>query len=240
MGDFLDATDDPAEKLDVDECAAVFARLKCAELLFVPGNHEPRELIRFRGTLSEISRKLHWLEADAAEVGGVVLVGFPCFIGGYSGNFREIQKNPDAWLAPLFERHGASARLVWLMHEGPGDNAAWARAIARHKPKLVVHGHDHEGTRGRRAPGSTTVVNLGQNLDGPLRYTLIDLTEDGNFTYQLGQIGNRRPRGSSAEMRRLARVSAAVRLATRPHLSRRYSEPPKPRVPLASPGNIEQ
>jgi Icc-related predicted phosphoesterase len=98
------------------------------------------------------------------------------------------------WLPHLLEDHGEAARQLWVMHEPPTGtrlSAAgsvveghpwWRDAIEEHQPRLVVCGHDH-GTSIRNGVwqdqiGRTTVINVGQNMDGPLHATLV-LEKDG-------------------------------------------------------------
>lgn len=66
-------------------------------------------------------------------------------------------------------------------------HAWWRDAIEEHQPRMVVCGHDH-GTSIRNGVwqeqiGRTTVINLGQNMDGPLHTTLV-LEKDGVMDYE--------------------------------------------------------
>jgi Icc-related predicted phosphoesterase len=169
VGDFLDATEDTDGKISLEECAATFARLQCPEVLFVPGNHEGMALWQFREEFTRHGREFRCLEGDAMVIQGVAIVGFPCFIGGYSGIFREVPDRADEWLGPLIQKHGAAAKELWLMHEGPADNPKWRRAIDRFRPKVVIHGHEHERDSDQITTG-VRVINSGQSMAGPLRY----------------------------------------------------------------------
>jgi len=144
------------------------------------------------------------LYGSAYEIGPLVVVGFPCFTGSelswcarLSAESNEVQLHPgcsreplppntDAWLPKLLAETGPAARTLWLMHESPvglhlaqprAFNPAWAEAVERHAPQLVVAGHDHY-TPLRNGTWHTVLhrsvcVNVGQS-ETQLHYGVFD------------------------------------------------------------------
>jgi Icc-related predicted phosphoesterase len=167
-------------------------------VLFVRGNHEDENWFEFRDAWKSLHKATPLrLNGSFAEIGSVGVIGFPCAMGQEEA-FSEGEplggEHCGFWLPHLLEDHGEAARQLWVMHEPPTGtrlSAAgsvveghpwWRDAIEEHQPRLVVCGHDH-GTSIRNGVwqdqiGRTTVINVGQNMDGPLHATLV-LEKDG-------------------------------------------------------------
>lgn len=67
-------------------------------------------------------------------------------------------------------------------------NPWWRDAIEEQQPDLVVCGHDHS-TSIRRGVwqdqiGTTNVINVGQNMDGPLHATLVESSGSGRLKFE--------------------------------------------------------
>ena len=131
------------------------------------------------------------------------MVGFPCFMG-YQQPFSEGEplggKQYQYWFKQLLADHGDDAKRLWIMQEPPTGtelseagspvegNAWWRDAIEEHQPDLVVCGHDHDTSilRGvwRDQIGETNVINVGQNMDGPLHATLVEGSASGRLQFE--------------------------------------------------------
>src|ERR1017187_5443871 len=92
----------------------------------------------------------------------------------------------------VVRRHELPARSLWLLHQPPAGTrickdigpmsgvGRWREAIERYSPLLTVSGHDHV-TPVRRGcwwdkVGRTVCINVGQKLDGPLHYCVLEFT----------------------------------------------------------------
>ncbi|MCF7786553.1 MAG: metallophosphoesterase [Prosthecobacter sp.] len=173
-------------------------------LLFVRGNHEDENWFEFR----DAWRSLHAsapirLNGGYAMIGEVGVVGFPCAMGQEEA-FSEGEplggEHYQYWFKHLLADHGDDARRLWIMHEPPTGtqlseegspvegNAWWRDAIEEHQPELVVCGHDHT-TSIRRGVwqdkiGVTNIINVGQNMDGPLHATLVTDQASGRLQFE--------------------------------------------------------
>lgn len=200
-GDFLHGTGllpyGRTKQLTPTQCAVELHAVS-APTLFVRGNHEDENWFEFR----DAWRSLHQtaplrLNGSFAEIGNVGVIGFPCAMGQEEA-FSEAEplggEHYGYWLPTLLQDHGDAARQLWIMHEPPtgtrlsADGSVveghpwWRDAIEEHQPRMVVCGHDH-GTPIKNGIwqdqiGRTSVINIGQNMDGPLHATLI-LEKDG-------------------------------------------------------------
>lgn len=195
-GDFLHGTGmqpyGSTRQLTPTLCAVELQEL-APPLFFVRGNHEDENWIEFR----DAWKSLHGsapirLNGSFAMIGTAGVVGFPCAMGmeeAFSEGAMLGGKHYSAWLNPLLAVHGDLARQLWVMHEPPTGTQLslagslveghewWWDALEEHQPELVVCGHDHTTPirRGvwRDRIGKTTVINVGQNMDGPLHATLV-------------------------------------------------------------------
>jgi len=195
VGDFIDMAEDRHLPLSKAECAVRLSALPCREVLLMSGNHEGRGWPVFAAAWRKTGRSLRSLYAQAYSLGPMVIVGFPClmadefhFVEGRESTPRDVGR----WLAPIIKTYGPSCRFLWLMHEPPAGtnlsresgvlsgNIAWTAAIERYAPMLCVFGHDHETpirrNRWHEKLRETQCVNVGQELDGPLHYCLIEAT----------------------------------------------------------------
>jgi Icc-related predicted phosphoesterase len=188
VSDFLDASDNEEGKLTAEESARSLARLESKSMVLVRGNHEAVGWERFVQAWQDSGRTLKVLDGESIALGPLVVVGFPC------GMMVDSPPRPEAWLPNLMGRHGSAARALWLMHEPPYGtplserfgylcgHAEWRDAIERYSPRVVVFGHDHRTPIKRNQwhcqLGTTTCVNVGQSVAGPLRYATIELGFD--------------------------------------------------------------
>ncbi len=195
-GDFLHGTGllpyGRTRQLMPTQCAVELQAVS-VPILFVRGNHEDENWLEFREAWRSLRQKAPLrLNGSFAEIGSVGVIGFPCAMGQEEA-FSEGEplggEHYGYWLPTLLEDHGDAARQLWIMHEPPTGtrlsaagsvvegNVWWRDAIEEHQPRLVVCGHDH-GTSIRNGLwqdqiGGTTVINVGQNMDGPLHATLV-------------------------------------------------------------------
>lgn len=205
-GDFLHGTGllpyGRTRQLTPTQCA-VELQVIGPSILFVRGNHEDENWFEFRDAWKAMrDRTPNRLNGSFAMIGDVGVIGFPCAMG-QEEVFSEGEplggENYGYWLPRLLEDHGDAARQLWVMHEpptgtrlsSPGSvvegHAWWRDAIEEHQPRLVVCGHDH-GTTIRNGIwqdqiGRTTVINVGQNMDGPLHATLV-LENEGAYGFE--------------------------------------------------------
>ena len=195
-GDFLHHTGllpyGRTQQLTSTQCAVELHGIE-VPLMFVRGNHEDENWFEFRDAWKSLhtSAPLR-LNGSFAMIGGVGVVGFPCFMG-YQPPFSEGEplggEHYQYWFKRLLADHGDDAKRLWIMHEPPTGtqiseegspvegNAWWRDAVEEHQPELVVCGHDHNTpiSRGvwKDQIGRTNVINVGQNMDGPLHATLV-------------------------------------------------------------------
>ncbi|MBB5031099.1 metallophosphoesterase family protein [Prosthecobacter vanneervenii] len=195
-GDFLHGTGmlpyGQTPQLTPTLCAVELQSIK-QPLFFVRGNHEDENWLEF----SQVWQSLHErspsrLHGSFTMIGEVGVVGFPCAMGqeeAFSEGVPLGGKHYSAWLPRLVAEHGDLANQLWIMHEPPTGTQLtlagsaveghewWWDAIEEHQPELVVCGHDHTTPIRRNVwrdrIGKTTVVNVGQNMDGPLHATLV-------------------------------------------------------------------
>lgn len=195
-GDFLHGTGllpyGRTRQLTPTQCA-VELQVIGPPVLFVRGNHEDENWFEFRDAWKSLHGSAPTrLNGSFAMIGDLGVVGFPCAMGQEEA-FSEGKPLGDEhygyWLPRLLAEYGDAAVQLWVMHEpptgtrlsAPGSvvegHAWWRDAIKEYQPRLVVCGHDH-GTPIRndvwQEPiGRTTVINVGQNMDGPLHATLV-------------------------------------------------------------------
>ena len=193
VGDFLDAGEDHEGRVTTRVCAQLLARLPCAAIVFVRGNHEEVEWSEFAKHWETQGRAVPALHGEAFHHGPMTFVGFPCFMGdesAFPGDPPPLPTGSDEWLPEVMRSEGRASRTLWLMHEPPADtpltesespvegNPERVQAIGRFSPWLTASGHDH-GTpikthRWYDRIGQTTCVNVGQTENGPLHYCLIE------------------------------------------------------------------
>ncbi|MFN0077796.1 MAG: metallophosphoesterase [Prosthecobacter sp.] len=202
-GDFLHGTGllpyGRTRQLTPTQCAVELHAIT-VPILFVRGNHEDENWFEFRDAWKSLHGSApHRLNGSFAMIGDVGVVGFPCAMGQEEA-FSEGQplggEHYEYWFKYLLEDHGKAARQLWIMHEPPTGTRLsspgsvveghpwWRDAIEEHQPKLVVCGHDHftpiKNDVWQDQIGPTTVINVGQHMDGPLHATLIaHLATDG-------------------------------------------------------------
>jgi Icc-related predicted phosphoesterase len=195
-GDFLHGTGllpyGRTRQLTPTQCAVELHAVS-VPILFVRGNHEDENWFEFRDAWRSLRLTAPLrLNGSFAEIGSVGVIGFPCAMGQEEA-FSEGEplggEHYGFWLPQLLEDHGDAARQLWVMHEPPTGtrlsaagsvvegHAWWREAIEEHQPLMVVCGHDH-GTPIKNGVwneqiGRTTVINVGQNMDGQLHATLV-------------------------------------------------------------------
>jgi Icc-related predicted phosphoesterase len=195
-GDFLHGTGllpyGRTKQLTPTQCAVELHAVS-APILFVRGNHEDENWFEFREAWRSLRQTAPLrLNGSFAEIGHIGVIGFPCAMGQEEA-FSEGEplggEHYGYWLPTLLQDHGDAARQLSVMHEPPTGtrlsaagsvvegHAWWRDAIEEHQPCMVVCGHDH-GTSIRNGLwqeqiGRTTVVNVGQHMDGPLHATLV-------------------------------------------------------------------
>lgn len=206
-GDFLHHTGlspyGETSQLVPTQCAVELQEI-AAPLLFLRGNHEDENWFEFRDAWKSLRTSTPArLNGSFAMIGGVGVVGFPCFMG-YQQPFSEGEplggKHYQFWFKHLLADYGDEAKRLWIMHEPPTGtqiseagspvegNAWWRDAIEEQQPDLVVCGHDHT-TSIRRGVwqdqiGATNVINVGQNMDGPLHATLVEGSGSGQLKFE--------------------------------------------------------
>jgi len=195
VGDFLDGWVPPPAGvglLSATDAALALAALPC-EVVLVRGNHETEtNWPDFEAAWRATGRPLRALHGSSVNVGGLEIVGFPCWTGNdlpYSKINPLRDYRADAWLDDLVARHGAAIRSLWLMHEPPTRELAgewaycaeWERAVRTFGPLAAVSGHDHaepfRTERWRATVGKTVAVNVGQRVypqPGRLLYCTLD------------------------------------------------------------------
>jgi len=197
VGDAIDANTGQYCDIPKDECARRLASLPCDEVIFVRGNHEDDGWLPFARAWRSTGRPLHALNGEAFVCGPLVMVGFPCALGDelwYLEGRNSVPLDTNQWLPQILRKFGPAARTLWLMHEPPKGTwlitdegvmsgvRAWREAIERYSPWLTVSGHDHSTPHRRMlwrdSIGQTVCLNLGQKMDGPLHYALIEASFD--------------------------------------------------------------
>jgi Icc-related predicted phosphoesterase len=195
VGDAIDAGNDRHHGLSKPECARRLAGLRCDEVVFVRGNHEGDGWLVFSDSWRKTTRSLHALNGEAFVYGPLVIVGFPCALGDeiwYLQGRSSLPLDVTLWFPQILREFGPACRTLWLMHEPPKGTSLteeqgplsgvreWAEAIERYAPYLTVSGHDHRTPQRRmcwrETFGQTVCLNLGQKLDGPLHYALIEVS----------------------------------------------------------------
>lgn len=201
VGDFLDSDDAGGRELTRTECGRRLNALEC-EVVFVRGNHESEGWLAFAKAWrsGRRMRTLNPLNCEGFVHGPLVLVGFPCRLGDefhyLEGRKPSHEDRSNKWLDEVMRRHGPAARTLWLMHEPPAGTRLseevgpmagrieWLAAVERHSPLLVVCGHDHRTPIRQSAwherMRETQVVNVGQKLDGPLHYSVVEFEFPGS------------------------------------------------------------
>ncbi|MEQ1750135.1 MAG: metallophosphoesterase, partial [Prosthecobacter sp.] len=195
-GDFLHGTGllpyGKTRQLTPTLCAMALGPIS-VPVLFVRGNHEDENWFEFRAAWKSLHPTAPLrLNGSFAEIGNIGVIGFPCAMGQEEA-FSEGEplggEHYGYWLPTLLNDHGDAARQLWVMHEPPTGtrlsaagsvvegHAWWRDAIEEHQPKLVVCGHDHstpiKNGIWQEHIGRTTVINVGQNMDGPLHAALV-------------------------------------------------------------------
>ena len=213
VGDFLDGWVPPPAGVDLisaEDAALTLADLPC-EVVMVRGNHETEDnWPDFEAAWMTTGRPLHALHGSSVNIGGLEIVGFPCWTGN-DGAYAKTRTlgdyRSDAWLDGLIERFGAAARGLWLLHEPPTRELAgewaycaeWERAVRTFEPLVAVSGHDHnEPFRAERwwtTVSKTVAINLGQRVypqPGRLLYATVDFRFDADGTPRLLEGGIKR------------------------------------------------
>ena len=205
-GDFLHGTGllpyGSSQQLTPTLCAVELHTIE-APLLFVRGNHEDENWFEFRDAWKSLRTFAPVrLNGSFAMIGNIGVIGFPCAMG-YEAAFSEGEplggEHYQYWFKHLLADHGDDAKRLWIMHEPPTGtqismagsvvegHAWWRDAIEEHQPELVICGHDHT-TSIRRGVwmdkiGKTNIVNVGQNMDGPLHATLVSVPASGPLQF---------------------------------------------------------
>ncbi len=206
-GDFLHGTGLPpygsTPQLTPMQCSVELQEI-AAPLLFVRGNHEDENWFEFRDAWKALHTSAPVrLNGGFAMIGDIGVVGFPCAMG-HEAAFSEGDplggEHYQYWFRNLFANHGDDAMRLWIMHEPPTGtrlsaagspvegNSWWRDAIEEHQPELVVCGHDHTTPMDRGVwldqIGTTNVINVGQNMDGPLHVTLVESSGSGRLKFE--------------------------------------------------------
>ena len=206
-GDFLHGTGllpyGQTRQLTPTQCAEALHAI-AAPLLFVRGNHEDENWFEFRAAWKSLKASAPVrLNGSFAMIGDVGVVGFPCAMGhevAFSEGDPLGGEHYQYWFKQLLADHGDEARRLWVMHEPPTGtllsaagsvvegHAWWRDAIEEQQPDLVVCGHDH-GTPIQRGVwqdqiGATNIINVGQNMDGPLHATLVVGAASGRLQFE--------------------------------------------------------
>jgi Icc-related predicted phosphoesterase len=192
VGDTLDMDDAGGRELSFHECAERLRSLP-AEVVFVRGNHDSGNWLGFRRVwrTGRNPRPLHALHAEAFKFSPLIMAGFPCRLGDEKHYVAGRKPMHPDWLARAQRAYGDAMRTLWLMHEPPSGTRLseeagpmagrieWLAAIARYSPLLVIAGHDHRTplrhSCWHERVHDTQVINVGQRLDGPLHYTVIEM-----------------------------------------------------------------
>lgn len=206
-GDFLHGTGllpyGRTQQLTPTLCAVELHAIE-ALLLFVRGNHEDENWFEFRDAWTSLRNSAPVrLNGSFAMIGDIGVVGFPCAMG-YEAAFSEGEplggEHYQYWFKHLLADHGNDAKRLWIMHEPPTGtqismagsvvegHAWWRDAIEEHQPELVICGHDHTTPTQRGVwqdqIGVTNVINVGQNMDGPLHATLVESSGAGRLEFE--------------------------------------------------------
>ena len=115
VGDFLDNSLTTEGQLFVGRAAEVLSHLDCANVVFIRGNHEDEALWEFHASYCREGREFRLIDGQAIEIGPLVIIGFPCLIGGAEGFLTDVPADLDRWLPQLMRRYGPAARTLWLM-----------------------------------------------------------------------------------------------------------------------------
>ena len=207
-GDFLHGTGmspyGRTPQLWATECGAELAKLE-VPVFFVRGNHEDQNWYDLRSAWKAVRLETpSRLNGDFVRVGELGIIGFPCAMGqeeAFSEGHPLGGEHYSKWLNALLSEHGDAARQLWIMHEPPTGTLLsapgsvveghlwWRKAIEEHQPKLVICGHDHQTPMHNRVwrvqIGESTIVNVGQNMDGPLHATLVESDSQGMRTQRI-------------------------------------------------------
>ena len=81
VGDCLHMGEDMENRLNVEECAAALSSLPCEEIVFVRGNHEDENWLKFAKCWHRSTRRLTTLHGEVFKIGQLAIVGFPCLLG---------------------------------------------------------------------------------------------------------------------------------------------------------------
>lgn len=205
-GDFLHGTGmlpyGQTPQLTPTLCAVELQSVK-QPLFFVRGNHEDENWCEFRDAWKSLRGSAPVrLNGSFAMIGNIGVVGFPCSMG-HEEAFSEGRplggEHYSYWLDGLLNDHKGAADQLWVMHEPPTGtllskpgtpvegNFWWRDAIHEHQPALVVCGHDHSAPiiNGEWLDQieATNVINVGQNMDGPLHATLVVKPTSGRLHF---------------------------------------------------------
>jgi len=187
VGDYLDLGERRRDTLTAAEAALELAQF-APDLVVVQGNHDSPRFSDFENAWQTTGRELHSLHGSAIQIGGLNIVGFPCWMGcdeGYAPGHRLQNYHHESWLPSLMP----AGRALWLMHEPPTTELSeewltvpeWRLAIEDYQPLVVVCGHDHNTPRRTKQwsvrIGRTQCINLGQRVyptPGRLLYATLD------------------------------------------------------------------
>lgn len=195
-GDFLHGTGmlpyGRTRQLTPTQCAVELQSVS-ASVFCVRGNHEDENWLEFRDAWKAMrDRAPNRLNGSFALIGDVGVIGFPCAMGqedAFSEGKPLGGEHYGFWLPRLQENYNDAAWQLWVMHEPPTGTRLsasgsvveghpwWRDAIEEYQPQIVICGHDH-GTPTKNGVwqeqiGHTTVINVGQHMDGPLHATLV-------------------------------------------------------------------
>jgi Icc-related predicted phosphoesterase len=205
-GDFLHGTGMPpygsTRQLTPTLCAVELQSIE-QPVFFVRGNHEDENWFEFRDAWKHLRGSAPVrMNGSFAMIGDIGVVGFPCSMGqeeAFSEGEQLGHEHYSYWLDGLLDEYKGKADQLWIMHEPPTGtrlstpgspvegNFWWRDAIHEHLPDLVVCGHDHSAPMQNGVwldqIEETHVINVGQNMDGPLHATLVVKPASGRLKF---------------------------------------------------------
>ncbi|MFQ5712071.1 MAG: metallophosphoesterase [Candidatus Geothermarchaeales archaeon] len=147
-----------------------------SKILFVPGNCDPRELLNVEeveGAHNIHGRRFEFKGVNVLGIGGSNPTPFKTLIEFSEEEIRGILSSLDASPKSIvlshFPPHNTRLdRVFFGVHVG---SVELRKFIERHKPRLVVVGHVHEG-RGQQEINTSIIVNGGPGARG--FYSIVD------------------------------------------------------------------
>ncbi|MEM0078858.1 MAG: metallophosphoesterase [Nitrososphaerota archaeon] len=169
--DLIVVTGDLTHFGEVEDAEMILDRLveSGRQVFFVPGNCDPRALLKW----SPSNPKIKNLHLSLVEFGGSIFMG----VGGAVGRYGTLTEFTEEEMREMLSKIKPPENFIMVSHSPPygldldytGVKHIGSKIIKEfvelHKPRLLMCGHAHEG-RGITKLGTTLIVNSGPARDG--------------------------------------------------------------------------